>query len=87
MKKFASLLAFVAVLSPYFNQAEAACCNNPYPYTPGLYCDPTGGCGYEECRQATCLPPAVALSTVALAAIIAVIAQNRSGHGHHHHDH
>lgn len=85
MKKIASLLAIVATLSPFFNRPEAAC-HEPYNI-PGLYCDYTGGCGYEECRQATCLPPAVALSTVALLAIIAIIAQNRSGHGHHGHNH
>lgn len=45
----------------------------------------TGGCGYEECRQAPCLTPAIALGAIALVAIIAVAVQNSShGHGHSH---
>ena len=45
-----------------------------------------GGCGYEECRRAPCIGPALALGTIALVAIIAVALQNQShsGHGHCH---
>lgn len=42
-----------------------------------------GGCGYEECRRAPCIAPAVALGAIALAAIIAVAIQNSNcGHSH-----
>lgn len=45
----------------------------------------TGGCGYEECRQAPCLTPAIALGTIALVAIVAVALQDsHSSHGHCH---
>lgn len=47
------------------------------------YCSETAGCGYEQCRQAPCLTPAIALGAIALVAIIAVAVQN-SGHGHSH---
>lgn len=45
-----------------------------------------GGCGYEECRRAPCIGPALALGTIALIAVIAVALQNQShsGHGHCH---
>lgn len=48
------------------------------------YCEDTGGCGYQECRQAPCLTPAIALAAIALIAIIAVAVQNSSHHGHGH---
>jgi len=45
------------------------------------------GVAYEECRTAPCITPGVALGTVAAAAIIAILIQNRSGdHGHSHDD-
>lgn len=45
----------------------------------------TGGCGVEECRQAPCLTPAIALGTIALVAIVAVALQDsHSSHGHCH---
>ena len=48
--------------------------------------DTVGGCGYEECRRASCLAPAIALGTIALVAIIAIAVQkSHSGHGHGHH--
>lgn len=50
------------------------------------YCYDTAGCGYEECRQAPCLTPAIALAAIALVAIIAVAVENssHSSHGHGH---
>lgn len=45
-----------------------------------------GGCGYQECRRAPCIGPALALGTIALVAIIAIALQNQSNstHGHCH---
>lgn len=49
------------------------------------YSSDTYGCGYEECRQAPCLTPAIALGTIALVAIVAVALQDsHSSHGHCH---
>jgi hypothetical protein len=48
-------------------------------------CTPTGGCGYQECRRAPCITPAVAFATVALVAIIAIAVQNSGGTGSHGH--
>lgn len=42
-----------------------------------------GGCGYQQCRQAPALAPAIALGAIAIAAIVAVAVQN-SKHGHCH---
>lgn len=47
------------------------------------YCYDLAGCGYQECRSAPCLTPAIALAALALAAIIAVAVQN----SHHDHSH
>lgn len=41
-----------------------------------------GGCGYQECRQCPVLAPAIALSALALAAILVVGLQNTHGHAH-----
>ena len=47
--------------------------------------DSVAGCGYEECRRASCLAPAIALGTIALVAIIAIAVQkSHNGHGHSH---
>lgn len=52
------------------------------------YASTTGGCGYNECRTAPCLAPAIALGTIALIAIIAVAVSNSgSGSGSHSHSH
>ncbi len=51
------------------------------------YCSEIAGCGYEECRSAPCVTPAIALGAIALVAIIAVALQNSEGgscHGHSH---
>ncbi len=73
MKKMITLMAMMAILCPSTNRADGP-----------IFCEPTGGCGYEECRQATCTPAAIALAAVALGGIIAVIVQNRSGNNHSH---
>jgi len=46
-----------------------------------------GGCGYEECRRAPCIGPAVALGAIAIAAIIAVAIQSSSNSHDHFHCH
>lgn len=48
------------------------------------YCYEGPGCGYEQCRQAPCLTPAIALGAIALVAIIAIAVQNSGHHGHCH---
>lgn len=76
MKKMISLMTLIAMMSSFTTKGEAA-----------IFCESTGGCGYEECRAATCLAPAIALSTVALLAIVAVIVQNRDSGNSHSHSH
>jgi hypothetical protein len=51
------------------------------------YCADAAGCGYEQCRSAPCLTPAIALGAIALVAIIAVAVQNTSNHHAHSHSH
>ncbi len=48
-------------------------------------CTNTGGCGYQECRRAPCITPAVAFATIALIGIIAIAVQNSGGVGAHAH--
>ena len=49
------------------------------------YCTEVAGCGYEECKSAPCLTPAIALGAIALVAIVAVAIQNSDkGHCHGH---
>lgn len=69
-KKLVSLLALSAMV--FANSAHST-----------EYYDNCGGCGYEECRRAPCIAPAVALGAIALAAIIAVALQNSSCHHGH----
>jgi len=65
--------------------ALAAMCFSSVPVKADDCWDYTGGCGYEECRRASCLAPAIALGTIALVAIIAIAVQkSHSGHGHSH---
>lgn len=72
LKKFIVLALVASTLS----QTEADAAN---------WSSDTGGCGYEECRQAPCLTPAIALGTIALVAIVAVALQDsHSSHGHCH---
>lgn len=56
------------------------------------YCADNGGCGYNDCCRTSSLAPAIALGTIALAAVVAVLVQNTSGSAHchshkHHHGH
>lgn len=51
-----------------------------------IQCTHTGGCGYQECRRAPCITPAVAFATIALIAIIAIAVQNSGGVGAHSHN-
>lgn len=73
VKKLMALAAAVAMLSATSRDVHA-----------GEYATNAGGCGYTECCEAPCLAPAIALSTIALVAIIAVAVQNHSHHGHGH---
>lgn len=76
IKKMVALFAAIAMLGTATNKLEAA-----------TYSTDAGGCGYEECRTAPCLSAAIALGTIAAAAIIAVAIQNSNGKGHHGHCH
>lgn len=80
LKRITAALTLLAMLGTNSIQAEECC---PYPY-PDTYAYDMGGCGYDECRQAPCLSPAIALGAIALVAIIAVAVQNSSHHGHCH---
>ncbi|MBA3957625.1 MAG: hypothetical protein H0X51_04415 [Parachlamydiaceae bacterium] len=73
LKRFIALATVAAMFGTSAHSLNAA-----------EYCYDTGGCGYEECRQAPCLTPAIALGAIALIAIIAVAVQNSSHHGHGH---
>lgn len=71
MKNLKSLIILLS-LAVFFstsmmNRAEASCCT---------YVTDTGGYAYDECRAATNIAPAIALSTVAIVAIIALAVQN-----------
>lgn len=48
------------------------------------YCVDNGGCGYNDCCRTSSLAPAIALGTIALIAVIAVMLQNTSGSAHCH---
>ena len=48
------------------------------------YCADIGGGGYEDCRRAPCITPAIALGAVAIIAFAAVAIQNSSSSGHCH---
>jgi hypothetical protein len=48
------------------------------------YCADNGGCGYTESCRTSSLAPAIALGTIAVAAIVAIAVQNTSGHAHCH---
>lgn len=77
MKTLKKLVASLAVLATLSTSAVVEA--QPYVYE-------SGGYGYEEARRAPALAPTIALSTIAAAAIIAVILQNGGGssHGHSH---
>lgn len=76
MKNFKRVIASGALAAMILSSAPAA--------AQDCY-DSVGGCGYEECRRASCLAPAIALGTIALVAIIAIAVQkSHSGHSHSH---
>ncbi|CRX38015.1 hypothetical protein [Estrella lausannensis] len=75
MKMFKRMIASTALAAMLFSSA---------PVKADCY-DYTGGCGYEECRRASCLAPCIALGTIALVAIVAIAVQkSHHGHGHSH---
>lgn len=75
LKKMVALAAVLAMFGSSAGKLEAQ-----------EYITDMGGYGYEDSRRAPSIAPAVALGTIAIAAIIAVALQNTShGHGHAHH--
>jgi len=79
MKSFKKLIALATAVAMLGASAQEGHADE--------YATNCGGCGYTECCDAPCLAPAIALSTIALVAIIAVAIQNHSHHGHgHSHD-
>ncbi len=48
------------------------------------YCVDNGGCGYNDCCRTTSLAPAIALGTIVVVAVVAVLVQNTSGSAHCH---
>ncbi|PJD93494.1 MAG: hypothetical protein CK425_12600 [Parachlamydia sp.] len=75
LKKSVVLATVIAMLTASSHSVNADCCVTE-----------TEGCGYEECRRAPQVGPAIALGAIVIAAIIAVAIQNssHSGHGHGH---
>lgn len=73
MNKFKGVLALLLILAtfalPLHNQLGAV-----------TYVTDTGGYAYDESRAAANLAPAIALSTVAIVAIIALAVQNSHDH-------
>lgn len=49
------------------------------------YCADNGGCGYNDCCRTSSLAPAIALGTIAIVAVVAVLVQNTSGSAHCNH--
>lgn len=76
MKTFKKYIALATLLAMFGTSARSI--------SAVEYCYEGPGCGYEQCRQAPCLTPAIALGAIALVAIIAIAVQNSSGHGHCH---
>lgn len=68
-KKLVVLITVCAMFAGLTNKAEAV-----------TYVTDTGGCALDHSRAATNLAPAIALSTVAIVAIIAIGVQNSHGH-------
>lgn len=58
---------------------SSACCLQAEENESYYYCTDTGGCGYEENCRASYIAPAVALTTIAVVAIVAVAVQNPKG--------
>lgn len=49
------------------------------------YCADNGGCGYNDCCRTSSLAPAIALGTIVVVAVVAVLVQNTSGSAHCNH--
>ena len=73
MKKIKGTITFFVVFSILGLLAHK-------PAEAVTYVTDTGGYAYDESRAATNLAPAIALSTVALAAVIAMAVQNSHDH-------
>lgn len=79
MKIFKRLVASATLLAMAATSAQSLSADDCE------YASPVAGCGYEQCCEAPCLTPAIALGAIALVAIVAVALQNSShGHGHSH---
>lgn len=78
MKQLKNLIAVGTVMAMAATSAHSLSAQD-YTYD-------VGGCGYDDCRQAPCLTPAIALGAIALVAIIAVAVSN-SSHCDHCHGH
>ena len=75
LKKIAAALILAATVTTSTSTLDAGCgpCNS--------------GCAYDDCCQAPCISPSVALGTVALVAVVAVIVHNKKHHHGHSHSH
>lgn len=84
MKGFNRLVAIFCALLMGFNGFHFSKNENSLQAADYVY--DAGGCGYQQCRKAPCIAPAIALGTIALVAIIAVAIQNQgdNSHGHCH---
>jgi hypothetical protein len=77
MKRLKNFIAATSILAMIGSSAQNLSAQE--------FCSDAAGCGYEQCRSAPCLTPAIALGAIALVAIIAVAVQNTSNsHGHSH---
>ena len=85
MKKIKKLIAAIAAAAMVFGSAQNLDANQCAGGTE-QFCTELAGDGYQECCQAPCLTPAIALGAIALVAIIAVAVSN-SDHGRNTHCH
>ena len=74
-----SICAFSTTHAQYYCDGMGNSANGGY-----LYSSDTGGCGYEECRQAPNYTAAIILGAIALGAIVAMAIQQTSDGGHFH---
>lgn len=78
MKMFKKLVA-LATLTAMMGTSAHSLNAQVYSNTPADCC----GYGYQDSCKVPCYAPAIALGTIALVAIIAVVLENH----HHHHGH
>lgn len=84
MKKIKNLILATATVAMVFGSSQNLQANQCGG--TDQFCTELAGDGYEECCQAPCLTPAIALGAIALVAIIAVAVSNSNhGHAHCHH--